>query len=694
MLAIEISKNKNDQTIKKIISELEKCENKESMKSSVKEENLTNLSNVINSTINSTKDSNDLLNLISRCITEMTTIKNKNNNEKYNTIINNKNNNERSNNVDTEESNIADSPSLLIINALKQNNVEKAIQILDQPNVNINQLYNGKTIMSFMIENNIDNELIYNILFKKKAYISDVYFNKHNYKLILNNSGLINSIRNGFYVKEQSNFVGLIKSPLIYFIKNTRNKITEKLLENNASIEEIDDKTGFTPLFQAINSKNYEIFSILINKYNPDITKMDNNKRTPLELAKSIGIKKFISDLENYIENNKKLNSIVKPMQQSFTLSNTITTTNILSEKINNINENNINSNNDKSNIVDNPSLLILNALEQNNNIEEAIQILNQPNININQLYNGKTIMSFMIENNINNELIYNILFKKKAYISDIYFNIHNYELIVNNSGLIKSIRNGFYVKKQSNNSISFIDKPLIYFIKNSRDNIVKKLLENNASIDEMDKNTGFTPIFQAIQCRNYEIFSILINKYHPNITIKDFMKRTPLMLAKEKAEKSGYDEKMCKIISELESYNSTTTTTANNTDNSNTKNISKKVLKKTRSLREIKEDRLITEIPKYNEIIPENNNIINNYLDSGVIVNSNYCEENTKSLFIIDEDSISDTDNSLSFISQKNNHFNNDSEDSEDSEDDDGAVINDDDVYLYLNQINKYKYK
>jgi len=551
MLAIELSKkNKNDQIMKNIISKLDNYENKKELKSPIKEEKLFNLPNKFSDIVGLAKESKAKENCY---ITD-------------NSIIH-----EKSNIVNNEIFNVIDNTILSIIHAIEQKNFEKVVHVLNQPNINVNQLYNGKTIMNFMIENNIDNELIYNLLFKKKAYISDTYFNKNKNKLIISNSGLIKSIiKNGFYVKDQTNLVSLIKSPLIYFIKNTRNKIVKKLLENNASIEERNDKTGFTPIFQAIKSKNYKIFNILINKYNPDITKMDSKKRTPIMLARNIMKKKYVTKLEKYIKNKKELNSIVKPLQQPTTLLNNIITANVSPEKTINLNENTINNNNErfnifnneesnvvdyeefniidtwKSNIVDNPILSLIHATEQKN-YEKVVHILNQPNINVNQLYNGKTIMSFMIENNIDNELIYNLLFKKKAYFSDTKFNKRKSKLIISNSGLIKSIiKNGFYVKDQTN-LVSLIKSPLIYFIKYTKNKIAKTLLENNASIEEVDEKTGFTPIFQAIKSKNYEMFNILINKYNPDITKMDKNKRTPLMFAKQRGN--------INFISDLENY-------------------------------------------------------------------------------------------------------------------------------------------
>ncbi|KAG4090289.1 ankyrin [Neocallimastix lanati (nom. inval.)] len=83
-----------------------------------------------------------------------------------------------------------------------------------------------------------------------------------------------------------------INNPLMFFIGKKMNGIVKVLLENKASLEEVDDN-GNTPLFQAIKKKNYEIFDLLIHQYPIDITKRNKNDKTPLMYAIFHGEKKF-----------------------------------------------------------------------------------------------------------------------------------------------------------------------------------------------------------------------------------------------------------------------------------------------------------------------------------------------------------------------------------------------------------------
>jgi len=51
--------------------------------------------------------------------------------------------------------------------------IEKVI--MDDNNININKHFNGKACMSILIDNIVDNEELFNMLYKKGSYINFVY---------------------------------------------------------------------------------------------------------------------------------------------------------------------------------------------------------------------------------------------------------------------------------------------------------------------------------------------------------------------------------------------------------------------------------------------------------------------------------------------------------------------------------------
>jgi len=301
------------------------------------------------------------------------------------------------------------------------------------------------------------------------------------------------------------------------------------------------DENGFTPVFYATKFSKPDFFNILVNEYHADITVKNNLGQTPLMYVEAnCGLLKnnvYISTLRilERILNRRRSNKMNISDPTSVNTNTDNENCNIKDkEKISPKSSGDIDNNNnhpiiDMKKNKDNDDCK-LNSLKQKNENVDSLKsdCLNQKdedidnlisdslkqrdysklknilkeneNIDINKYYNGRTIMSTIINNNVNDEELFDLIIKRNGYIENVY--ILNTKprlnlLIEKNTGLIKSIiRHGLIVKK-SNSSVKTIKTPLIQFIKSGHTGIVKKLLENNANVNETDEK-GFTPIFYA----------------------------------------------------------------------------------------------------------------------------------------------------------------------------------------------------
>jgi len=392
-----------------------------------------------------------------------------------------------------------------LINEQKNCDLLKKI-LRENKYIDIGKRYSELTIMKILINHHVDDEEIFNILFKRGGYLDydyispSLYSNKYS-SLIENNTGLLKSIiHNGLIymnVNDKNNQIVQINTPLIYFIKIGKIQIVEKLLENGASIEETDEE-GMTPIFYSIKYFRKDLFILLLNKYRPDITKKNKMGQTPLIFAQHLVIMKKV-DLNFYIkelESYSKSNDLIK----------------------------NINKKNNE--------VLLLNSLKQKNYDTLKKILIENNDIDINKIYNGNTIINTLINNIVNDEEIYNLLFKKGGYLNCNYVSSNSNtfsSLIEKNSGLLKSIiHNGLIYMNANKTQVIKVNTPIIYFIKSGKIKIAEKLLENGASVEETDEE-GMTPIFYSIKCIRKNLFNILLNKYHADITKKNKFGQTPL---------------------------------------------------------------------------------------------------------------------------------------------------------------------
>eukprot|EP00833_Pecoramyces_ruminatium_P010421 jgi/Orpsp1_1/1184453/evm.model.c7180000089590.1 len=167
----------------------------------------------------------------------------------------------------------------------------------------------------YMIENNIDNEEIFQLLMKNKAYIRWKQFKKYLNKII-NNSYYMKFITlNGFYIYKEDK-LQLITTPLIFSIQNNLINFFKHILmiNKNNNINEKDENQK-PCLFYSMESKNNEYFQLLldIDKLNIEVSNNENMNALmyALTLNKETIIKsllfKYIDIYEKDINENENM---------------------------------------------------------------------------------------------------------------------------------------------------------------------------------------------------------------------------------------------------------------------------------------------------------------------------------------------------------------------------------------------------
>jgi len=480
-------------------------------------------------------------------------------------------------------------------NAIKDRNYERIKEIIKESSIDVNKSYHGQTIMDILINEHVDNEELYNLLFKMGAYIDYEYIQNSNKKrfLIKDNNGLHRSfIRNGIiYKRGNSNTIEKVKTPLLFFIKTSQSAIVESLLKNGASVEE-EGEDGFTPIFASIKSNQSNTFDLLLNKYHADITKTNKLGQTPLVYAQKLKRKSpnqimFISELQKYEatlnsqqqnDDNDDSDEKFKELMIALKEEKYSVAMDLLNDYYINVNDINENGETPLQYMInsDKPAnLAMLNCLISNAaNLDQPfkgdipiIQAIKKKRVEYIRFllhfydtlcrYDGKYIMSLIIDNKIDDEELFNILYRDRAFIEMEYFDNQSgkISLIENNKGLMKSIiRNGLYIKNQGSNKVIFKRFPLIFFISHHNDQLAEKLLEiNRASLEKADIY-GFTPIFHAIKSNNFSLFKLLLEKYQANINKKNICEETPYLYAIRLQKKLNHNRE--EFIKELEKYN------------------------------------------------------------------------------------------------------------------------------------------
>jgi len=381
--------------------------------------------------------------------------------------------------------------ALLFFNGLEKNDLKEFKNILyNSLKVDID----FEIVMTLLIEQSVEDEELFNLLYLKKGFIIPYKFlYRESIYMIEYNLSLVRTIaRRGLITSNKQGQIIHYREPVHYLIKTNRFTLAEKVLDVNISIDQPDNQ-GMTPLFLCIKLNNINFFKKILYKYHPDLTKKNLNGQTPflyLLQSKELNIKDqeaFFEILTHYKDSRFTLNTNIENIQ--------------ISEEI-----------------------LMQIIYDRNYDLMKKI-LVKHPLLSNQIILNGKTIMNNLIERIIDDEEIYNILFKQRAFIDREY--IRKYErdeiandpifLIERNTGLIKSIaKNGFYTKNK-NGEIIRISTPVIYFTKNMKSHLVELLLDNGASLEERD-DTEYSPFFHSIITKNFPLFKTMLYKYHPKL--------------------------------------------------------------------------------------------------------------------------------------------------------------------------------
>ena len=458
-----------------------------------------------------------------------------------------------------------DSPLIL---SITKKRIKYTKILLEQPCINVNQTNNkNKTILSIMIDNKISNEEIFDLLFTKGAYIDITYFNSNTLvKLIQSNEGLLKSIIHHGIITKKKNEILYITTPLIYFIKSSRNEIVEKLIKYGAIVEESDEK-GFTPLFHSIRSNNSYAFHLLINNGHVDITKKNLYNQTPLsyaikrnknsqmvhELKKLLKLKSQEETSINKNESKNCLSNSINIMQYKENDERNVFNNKLLNNKFDSDNkpdgkkafiidknnspiksENNNRSNEGKSNKVVKDKNIILRkppSLTSSINKFDISNYLNTGKIEGNTNIN-KSLLLIDEELDTDDDNDDNYIFKEDIYnkIND-NNNIDNLSDDDNNSEIDNSsdVDINVYPNKIQNNIIDEIIYPEFHYACLNENEDFIKLFINDFHYDVNEPcNDGSTPLFISIKYGKLKSIPILL-KNNADIQKPDNQGETPI---------------------------------------------------------------------------------------------------------------------------------------------------------------------
>jgi len=483
-----------------------------------------------------------------------------------------------------------------------------------------------KNPLQYAIEKN--NEEAFNILMKKVSqttidsiikYIILKAFKTQNCSLLCdlkkyiwsNDNSIINIINDANKNINQYKKNGY--KPLHEAVRKNDIELICDLLKYEYDINMKDEITKETALIVAIKNRKYEIIKILLNYDNINVNVSFNDQQSPIIFMINDKMFENVEVFNELIVHNANITETFKG---------------------------------------DTPLMLSI----KNKRINYVKVLLNQPTLDINQSNKqGKTVLSLMIEQKIDNQEAFNLLFEKGSFLESQYINSNKLiKLIETNKGLLKSMaQNGFNVKRK--NIVIHIDKPVIYFIKASKNTLVDKLLQNGASVEKTDED-GLTPIFHCVRSNNTKAFFSLINNYKADITKRSKNGQTLLNYATNKNKNDV-------IISELKKLNNKINNPLSNIPKGqmNVKEKDELIktnstnLKKKRRGKEEKKDKLVKEKPQSKIKLKDTKYDINSYLNSGKMINTDTILKSNRSLLLMDEESNSDDNYSCSITDDIN---------------------------------------
>ncbi|KAG4086657.1 ankyrin repeat-containing domain protein [Neocallimastix lanati (nom. inval.)] len=449
-----------------------------------------------------------------------------------------------------------------LINACRNNDIEKAKKILDKDLYIRYNTYDGKTIFDIPINNENDEFIKFLISYKyidlyvhdikkripiKNAYnlINKSCFNillermmdSYTYRLGMKTTLLIWAI--SYEEKEVYNYIlkkikpkninltdSSNRSALLWAIKKKNREVVDILLSYPDIDVNICDKYGNTPILLTAIHQDIITMKKLIKDFNVDVNEKNNFGNTPLIIATD---KKYI-DIANILIENKNIdinahnnNKITALMYAIFKDCNEIIFK-ILKQP------------NLDINAIDNKGNTVLMLASKKGNLQLVKAILKIPNININiKNSENKTAIVYAIEKGMHKVMTF-LLQQNDIIINtvDINGNTPITSFIKINSGSnMNFLKILLKVKKLDVNMVdNDLRSPLILACEKNLLEVVKYLFKiKNININLQDKYKNTALIFAAIN-RNPEIIKILISNRNTDINKSNNIGKNALMLA------------------------------------------------------------------------------------------------------------------------------------------------------------------
>ncbi|ORX61104.1 ankyrin [Piromyces finnis] len=476
-------------------------------------------------------------------------------------------------------------PLMLLISNNNYNSVDLLLH--NGSNVNIKDIY-GNTPFIYMLKHNLINTEIYKSLINHGAYID--------YELFKNNEFLNNIIKNKEFIKLyiekkiKVKYDGkckalVINDPLTFAVKLDNYDFVNSLFDNDIKCDELF-KSVDNPLEIVNENRNKNISQLLFKHYKDEALNNENIKNSYSDSDDSY----YYDSDDSYFSPviNKKINyenyqGINYPSYNEIPEEE-----NDESELIIDFKENyDYDVFNNKDNyeypelhyaFINNKSDIVKIMIQYN----EYVKYINEPfgeyqftpimisiflenydiaqfilenvefiNVNNRDIYKNTPFM-FMLKYNKVNEDIYNSLIKREAFVDiNLFKNKMFIHQICNNEIFIKllldkKIRVSY---DETSNKIYVIEQPLIFAIHFNATELIDKLIDKKADINELSVN-GITPLIQAIENNNINIVKKLIDN-NVDLMRPSFDGRTPLEIAKTKQY-----YKIAEIIEHNQVYN------------------------------------------------------------------------------------------------------------------------------------------
>ncbi|KAG4094207.1 ankyrin [Neocallimastix lanati (nom. inval.)] len=439
----------------------------------------------------------------------------------------------------------------------------------------INLINNDSFIEHYKINNNEDVLNVLILILNKKIEDDKIYETllcrwnicfglkkfKKNLPLIVSNTSFIKSIiKNGLYI-HKNNKRELVKTPLIFSIKNNYKDLTKSILNCYQTIIPETDSNNKYCLLYAIDNKDEEYFDLLMKSKKIDFEKNNGQNQTPLKYSLSLRkeaiartiLKEYINKYEQSENEKNKLTQILDINKNSDIIENISKNLNseihiaCLNENIEVINLL-IDCGYDINARCEDGSTPLLFSIKQNKYETVKCLLEHQPDLTIPDCH-GDTPISYLLKH----------LSKKNSKLFEVvlpYINMNqnyppdkltplNYIMKYNNIEALNIIckSNAFNINELDSEGNSLLTSTIKHFPEKLA--LIEVILSNRANANQLD-SVNKVPLFYAIENESIDLISLLV-KYKADVTLKTPNGYTPLTLACAKNN--------TKIITELLKY-------------------------------------------------------------------------------------------------------------------------------------------